>query len=388
MYGDEIRGPDRLGSPVPYQPALGKPAEQLNVNTQLEARFRALQHVVLGLAHYWSAEHDKAATEFQDVIDDSDWDALDGKEVIHLLLGAVQLRQYDSAALLAQRTESLTDARTSFAKAYELNPDYARSYLGLGATALQQALLDPQEQTDQVDAKLSEAYGWYTRTLMSQGFPGAAHLDTKAAYGLGQTLFAWPLASAARLVWRADSSVFRSGAGCLSAERPASRSGMAGWTRRVFVGLPGWTQRGLADDVEPLPERDRYSRQIAQRSAAIAGWRNTGRGLDMQKNNGRLLRLLAMPTTRPSSFGRLYFNRIKKRPLIPISFAGRRPSLDYKCRIQQEVPMNRVPVVIGPLLWCISLAGGLHTRGAGTLASKRRLRLFHLQPTSLPLRRQ
>jgi tetratricopeptide (TPR) repeat protein len=186
VYGDEIRGPDRLGAPVPYQPALGKPAEQFKVNTQLEARFRALQHVIVGLAHYWLAQYDQAATEFQDVVDDPDWAALDGKEVIQVLMGAVQLRQYDSATSLPQRIEILTKARTSFAKAYELNPDYARSYLGLGATALQQALLDPPEQTDQLDAKLSEAYGWYTRTLMSQGFPAAAHLDAKAAYGLGQ----------------------------------------------------------------------------------------------------------------------------------------------------------------------------------------------------------
>jgi hypothetical protein len=186
VFGDEIRGPDRLGAPVPYQPVLGKPAEQLRVNSQLEARFRALQHVVVGLAHYWLAEYDKAAAEFQDVVDDPDWAAFDGKEVIHLLLGAVQLRQYDSATSLPQRIGILTNARTRFAQAYELNPDYARSYLGLGATALQQALLDPQEQTDQLDAKLSEAYGWYTRTLMSRGFPAAAHLDAKAAYGLGQ----------------------------------------------------------------------------------------------------------------------------------------------------------------------------------------------------------
>ncbi len=186
VYGDEIRGPDRLGAPVPYQPALGKPAEQVKVNSQLEARFRALQHVVVGLAHYWLAEYDEAATEFQDVIDDPDWVALDGKEVVQTLLGSVQLRQYDSATSPAQRSEILTRARNNFAKAYELNPDYARSYLGLGATALQQAQLDPQEQTDQVDAKLSEAYSWYTRTLMSRGFPTAAHLDAKAAYGLGQ----------------------------------------------------------------------------------------------------------------------------------------------------------------------------------------------------------
>ncbi len=186
VFGDEIRGPERLGAPVPYQPALGKPTGLFEVNTKLEARFRALQHIVVGLANFWVARYDKAALEFQDVIDDPAWEVLDGKEVVQTLLGSVQLRQYDSATSPAQRSEILTKARNNFAKAYEFNPDYTRSYLGLGATALQQAQLDPQEQPDQLDAKLSEAYNWYTRTLMSQGFPAAAHLDAKAAYGLGQ----------------------------------------------------------------------------------------------------------------------------------------------------------------------------------------------------------
>jgi tetratricopeptide (TPR) repeat protein len=179
--GSEITGPDRLGKAVPYTPPLAAPGTLGDVNAELDARVEALQHVVQGLAYYYLSDYDSALNEFRHAADDPNW--TEGREVIQLLLGATQLRRYDPLAPLTQRSEILQDASNNFARAYQLNHDYARSYLGLGSVALQQATLD----LNHVDAeKLFEASGWYSRGLSSTDQPSFAHIPIKAAFGLGQ----------------------------------------------------------------------------------------------------------------------------------------------------------------------------------------------------------
>jgi tetratricopeptide (TPR) repeat protein len=75
-------------------------------------------------------------------------------------------------------------ASDSFARAYAIDPEYSRSFLGLGSVALQQAILD----TTRTDAeKLREASSWYVRAQESVDQPPAANVPLKAALGLGQT---------------------------------------------------------------------------------------------------------------------------------------------------------------------------------------------------------
>ncbi len=201
-YGSEVAGPDHLGQPITYQGALFN--ELGKVNEKLDARTTALQYIVKGLAQFYVGKYTLALSEFQQAKDTPGWLSDDGQEVIYLLIGATQLRLYDPKMDSEVRAKALADASESFAYAYNLNPDYARSYLGLGSIALQQAKFDSNVAggtlvgTDSWclntiagspvidEEKLIEAYGWYSKSLSSIGQPALAYVPIKAAFGLGQ----------------------------------------------------------------------------------------------------------------------------------------------------------------------------------------------------------
>ena len=86
----------------------------------------------------------------------------------------------------AQSVDHLAKAYEDFANAMNENPDYARSYLGLGTVALQQALRAKPPYED----KLQEAYTWYEKSRQARDIPAAAYVGAKAAFGVGQVYLA------------------------------------------------------------------------------------------------------------------------------------------------------------------------------------------------------
>jgi len=164
---------------------MGEPGTLGGINEKLDARTEALQHLVKGLANFYVSLYDEALGEFREAANVGGWLPKEGKEVVYLLIGAAHLRLYDPNADLEQRTRALQEASDAFAQAYQLNPDYARSYLGLGSVALQQATLDLSHDVVYED-KLIEANGWYSKSLSATDQPASAYVPVKAAYGLGQ----------------------------------------------------------------------------------------------------------------------------------------------------------------------------------------------------------
>jgi tetratricopeptide (TPR) repeat protein len=187
-YGSEVAGPDRLGQPVSFTLPL-EPGEQVDINQKLHARTRALQDLVAGLAYFYIGRYEEARAKFQHAADVKDWRPEEGKETAYLLVGAANLRLFDQASDPARRDQALGEASEAFAQASQINPEYARSYLGLGAVAFQQARMrDPEGKlAGQADeAKLIEARDWYTTSLAASDQPTSAYVRVKAAYGLGQ----------------------------------------------------------------------------------------------------------------------------------------------------------------------------------------------------------
>jgi tetratricopeptide (TPR) repeat protein len=182
-YGSEVAGPDRLGQPVPYAPPLSEPGTLKGINEKLDTRLSVLQHMVKGLAYYYVSDYDSALSEFRQAADDPNWSPKEGQEVVYSLIGAAQLHRDYLGAPPEQRNEILQNASDSFARARQLNPNYARSYLGLGSIALQQAMIDPNHIDEE---KLIEAYSWYSRSLSSTDQLPASNVPIKAALGLGQ----------------------------------------------------------------------------------------------------------------------------------------------------------------------------------------------------------
>jgi|GEM_PF-1556741 len=181
-YGSEILGPGRLGVAVPYSMPLGDPATVAGVNEKLNARAQALQHIVAGLAQFYIRRYDKALLEFQDAEHTEHWQPDEGQEVVYMLEGAARLRADNPEAGREQRLHALDEAARAFERARQLNPSYARSYLGLGTVALQQASI--RKPTDA--ATLAEATRWFSASLSARDQPPLAYVPAKTAYGLGQ----------------------------------------------------------------------------------------------------------------------------------------------------------------------------------------------------------
>jgi hypothetical protein len=181
-YGSEVTGPTYLGQPITKLTL--NPDGQFNFNTRLNARTQALLNIVQGLAYFSIHRYDIAETKFQDAVNTPNWEAREGQEVAYLLLGTVFLRSWD----LIQNPEPLPKAADAFNKAYELNQNYFRSYLGLGAVAVAEARVPNDSRTGigEVDKdKLIEGINWYAACL-NQTQPPQAYIPTKAAFGLGQ----------------------------------------------------------------------------------------------------------------------------------------------------------------------------------------------------------
>jgi hypothetical protein len=181
-YGSEVTGPEYLGKPITELTLA--PDQSFVFNTKLNARTQALQRIVLGLAYFSIRDYESAAKEFQDAVNTPYWNPNEGQEVAYLLLGAARLRPWD----LIQNPTTLPKAEDAFKKAYELNQNYVRSYLGLAAVAVADAQLPDPSGTGiggVNKAKLLEAIKWYSACL-NQTEPRQAYIATKAAFGLGQ----------------------------------------------------------------------------------------------------------------------------------------------------------------------------------------------------------
>ena len=82
----------------------------------------------MGLTWFASEDYGRAEAEFNRAIEDAGWPDGDGKEVVHLFSGTS-----------AGRQGRLADARASYLRALELNPDYGRAMLGLAEVGLHEA---------------------------------------------------------------------------------------------------------------------------------------------------------------------------------------------------------------------------------------------------------
>jgi TPR repeat protein len=160
------------------------PKGQFDFNIKLNARSQALQAIVRGLAYFSIHDYDAAADEFRDAVNIPHWEPDEGQEVAYLLLGTAKLRAWD----LIQNPEPLLEAAETFNKVYELDRDYVRGYLGLGAVAFAQAQTPNVLNTGigSVDRdKLIESIKWYSDALDQTQLP-QAYIPAKAAFGLGQ----------------------------------------------------------------------------------------------------------------------------------------------------------------------------------------------------------
>jgi tetratricopeptide (TPR) repeat protein len=179
-YAEELFGSNRFGQAIFVKGALLHNSSDRAIATQLDTQLEVetLQQLVLGLADFYHDDYNQAYLKFALAADIADED-----EVIYLLMGAAKLRAYGPES--AEGSRLLLDASEAFTRAVQINPDYARSYLGLAAVAAEQAM-----RANPVDeSKLAQAETWYLTSLNLPDQPPSAYIPAKAYYGLGRVYF-------------------------------------------------------------------------------------------------------------------------------------------------------------------------------------------------------
>lgn len=177
-FGMEIAGAERLGAPVGVD--LNLTTDKVYaLNTRLVARAQALENIVKGLAYFYVDQYGQAAAHLQQAVYLPGWPDSEGKEVLYMMLGSAYLRAYDS---FNPDQSHVALAREAFERAREINPEYARAYVGLGSVALAEATrFNPQQE-----AKLYESGDWLLSALEKRDQPENGYVPIKVDYNMGQ----------------------------------------------------------------------------------------------------------------------------------------------------------------------------------------------------------
>lgn len=200
-YGAEIVGATQFGEPVQFLPPFNA-SERAGVNARLQARIEALQQVVRGLSDFGLQHDDAAYLAFNTALNRLRESSPDesGQEVIHLLLGAVKLREFRRFSGLSLDPNMPVDANLAeaarkqaalhFSDGLALNPGYARLNLGLGGIALAQAIqLIPADQPwpETIVSRLEDARYFYANALPAPDEQSPyGYVSAKAQFGVAQ----------------------------------------------------------------------------------------------------------------------------------------------------------------------------------------------------------
>lgn len=165
---DELTGAQQLGKPLP----LPTPLNDEYLDLYLKPRGRALVWFARGLSFDLLGRYDTAYRTFLEAEQNlQDWSRDQGKEILYYFIGreALFLGQTDQTARAAfdSAEQALTAAEKAYTTAKEIQPNYARAYLGLGQVHYQRArnLLRGHEQEldalDKVFKELQRALEWF-----------------------------------------------------------------------------------------------------------------------------------------------------------------------------------------------------------------------------------
>ena len=163
---EEILGPDQMGAPVSSSDSLTGLSGSLVLGDALQARTRALTLFTIGLAYLTAHDYDKALERFEQATQVNGWKDTDGKEVVYLFLG--------TAYKIRAQEGDLARAHTAYQKAVNLNPEYARAYIGLGNVAY----FEFTRSNFTNPAKLDEAWAEYLKARNASFKPASAYVDT------------------------------------------------------------------------------------------------------------------------------------------------------------------------------------------------------------------
>ncbi len=172
---EELVGQHDLGSSIPTTHDFAQSVvARKELRERLLGRTNALTNLVLGLSYYSGDRLEDAARHFEAARVAPGWDDADGKEVIYLFLGNV-----------AGKLGDLDAAAAHFARALELEPEYARAESAPDRCCSRGLATDCAP--GDVDATgLDGALGRFQAATRATVQSPLADIGTKSAFGEGQ----------------------------------------------------------------------------------------------------------------------------------------------------------------------------------------------------------
>jgi tetratricopeptide (TPR) repeat protein len=179
-HAAEVAGEHDLGTGIPIS-GQGNIADRIEVSGELTARSQALSHICIGLAYYSIRDFEEALNSFYAAEAIEDWEDEEGRYVLYLLIGNA-----------ANKEDDFDTAEVYYQRALDIDPEYARGYLGLADVYYRRAI-EPFGETEdptQTDLDLiALAAATYERATTAANQPPLADINTKANFGQGQCYF-------------------------------------------------------------------------------------------------------------------------------------------------------------------------------------------------------
>lgn len=175
--GSEIIGQYELGSPFTI-PGANNPAWVYDFNRQMYTRSDVISSFATGLSYFAIQDYQSALEIFQKINAIEAWDDISGRKVLYALLGfaAGKVGDYE-----------LTE--TMLKQALEIDPEYARPYIGLANVAYMRSLLPFQESKNPAEidfSLLQECDALLEKARQAKNKPPLAEVETKIHFAQGQ----------------------------------------------------------------------------------------------------------------------------------------------------------------------------------------------------------
>lgn len=175
---EEIVGQYEMGSSISL-PGQDDISGRVELGDQMSDRTQVLSRLTIGLAYYAIRDYDKALELFLATESIHDWDDDHSKKVIYLLIGNAAGKLKDTVL-----------AKEYYKNALDLDPEYARLYVGLGSASYIEAFEPFEKSNDpkQIDVDLvNDAISKYLYALQATNKPALSDIESKVHFGLGQS---------------------------------------------------------------------------------------------------------------------------------------------------------------------------------------------------------
>jgi hypothetical protein len=185
----EWTGQHLLGSTFDAE-GVNETLKKRRMNEITLSRGLLLFNIISGLVDYLSYDYEQALASFQEAeIFGEQWGDDAGLALLYVLTGNAAGKVYERGHEIAM----LDLAEQSFSNAKNVDPGYARAYIGLGSAMYQRAQLPSQESGDPADVDLAlvdESIRYYQQADALTPEPDLARVHTKVQAWLGQMYFA------------------------------------------------------------------------------------------------------------------------------------------------------------------------------------------------------